>query len=232
MIERILPPQAAAHEMFADAPVASLHPEEAALVRDAVDGRRREFSTGRHCAHRALAALGGIPPAPLLATPRGAPRWPRGVCGAITHCAGYRAAAVARTSLVTALGLDAEPNLPLPEGVLEAVALPAEQVQVKQHTARHPGVAWGKLLFSAKESVYKAWFPATGRPLGFEDALIDVDPVRGAFHARILPTALRASEPALRDLHGRWLVQDGIIATAVAVTPDAPGHHRPAPPRP
>ncbi|MEU3611599.1 4'-phosphopantetheinyl transferase superfamily protein [Streptomyces sp. NPDC006872] len=215
MIERILPPQVAAHEMFADAPVDALHPEEAALVRDAVDGRRREFATGRHCAHRALAALGGIRPAPLLATPRGAPHWPAGVCGAITHCAGYRAAAVARTPAVTAVGIDAEPDLPLPEGVLEVIALPAEQVQVKEHTARHPGVSWGKLLFSAKESVYKAWFPATGLPLGFEDALIDVDPLGGTFHARVLPTALRAAHPALRNLHGRWLVAQGIIVTTI-----------------
>lgn len=203
--------------MFGDVPVGSLHPEEAALVRDSVETRRQEFATGRHCARRAVAALGGIPAGPLLATPQGAPRWPAGVCGAITHCAGYRAAAVARTSGITALGIDAEPDVPLPEGVLEAVALPAEQVQVKQHAARYPTANWDKLLFSAKESIYKAWFPATSRPLGFEHVLIDVDPVRGTFHGRVLPSTLRAAEPSMCDLDGRWAVGHGIVITSVVV---------------
>ncbi|MEU9471102.1 4'-phosphopantetheinyl transferase superfamily protein [Streptomyces avermitilis] len=229
MIEQLLPARVRAHEVFADVPVSSLHPREAALVQDAVESRRQEFATGRHCARRALASL-GVPPGPLLATPRGAPRWPAGVCGAITHCAGYRAAAVARAPGIRAVGIDAEPDRPLPEGVLEAVALPAEQLQIKEHTARHPGVVWGKLLFSAKESVYKAWFPATGRPLDFEEALIDLDPVRGTFHVRVLPTALRAAEPELRDLHGRWLVRHGIIVTAVVV--DGPGRDTPHTPSP
>ena len=38
-------------------------------------------------------------------------------------------------------------------------------------------------MFCAKESVYKAWFPMTGRWLGFEDATLTVEPNAGIFRA-------------------------------------------------
>ena len=91
-----LPPAGiAAVEAFDDDIPARLFPEEEALVARSVDKRRREFTTARRCAREALARL-GVPPAPILPGERGAPRWPAGVVGSMTHCAGYRAAAVAR----------------------------------------------------------------------------------------------------------------------------------------
>src|ERR1700761_3617241 len=94
MIEEILPSFLASADLFGDAPDVTLFPDEEALLGRAVEKRRREFAAGRGCARRALAAL-GLPPAPLLPGEGGAPRWPDGVVGSITHCAGYAAAAVA-----------------------------------------------------------------------------------------------------------------------------------------
>ena len=66
-----------------------------------------------------------------------------------------------------------------------------------------PAICWDRLLFSAKESVYKAWFRATGRWLGFEDAEVTIDPVARAFHAR-LPSGWRpAADRLRRPLDGR-----------------------------
>ncbi|MGW2703073.1 hypothetical protein [Streptomyces sp. NPDC001340] len=72
----------------------------------------------------ALADLGRAP-VPIAPGPRGEPRRPMGIVGNMTHRAGYRAAAVARAEDVHAFGIDAEPDRPLPVGVLEAVSLPA-----------------------------------------------------------------------------------------------------------
>ncbi|HEY6480768.1 MAG TPA: 4'-phosphopantetheinyl transferase, partial [Streptosporangiaceae bacterium] len=113
MIEEILPPSVAAAEEFGDRPDAVLFPEEEAVIGRAIEKRRREFTTARACARAALARL-GQPPVAILPGERGAPGWPPGIVGSITHCAGYRAAAVARVSQVLAIGLDAEPDLPLP----------------------------------------------------------------------------------------------------------------------
>src|SRR5206468_2745795 len=107
-----------------------LFPEEEALIAAAVDKRRREFATARGCARSALAAL-GIEPAPILAGERGAPRWPPGIVGSITHCAGYRAAAVSSARDMITIGLDAEPDQVLPDGVLNAISLPGERSRLR-----------------------------------------------------------------------------------------------------
>ncbi|WP_426405333.1 4'-phosphopantetheinyl transferase superfamily protein [Streptomyces sp. R-07] len=69
-----------------------------------------------------------------------------------------------------ALGIDAEPHAPLPSGVGEAVAFGPEPARLRALAARRPDIAWDRLLFSAKESVYKAWSGYGGTWLGFEDA--------------------------------------------------------------
>jgi 4'-phosphopantetheinyl transferase EntD len=220
VIGDILPPQVAAAEEFGDVPGVELFPEEEAVIARAVDKRRREFTTARACARSALAAL-GLPPAPILPGPRGAPQWPPGVVGSITHCAGYRACAVARDREVVTIGLDAEPHDKLPEGVLGAVSSAAEQQRLRALTTARPDVCWDRMLFSAKESVYKAWFPLTGRWLGFEEADVDIDPAAGTFTARLLPDAEarpQVNGAPLAAFQGRWLVANGLIATAIAIT--------------
>ena len=210
MIEEILPAGTAWAEEFGDPPDMRLFPEEEELIGAAVEKRRREFTTGRGCARRALAAL-GLGPLAIGRGERGAPRWPPGVVGSITHCAGYRAAAAARGRDARALGVDAEPDQPLPALVLGGIALPGERAMLRE-LAGAPGACWDRLLFSAKESVYKAWFPLTGRWLGFQDAQLTVNPADGTFRARLL---VAGGPPG--GFGGRWLARDGLILTAVSV---------------
>ena len=216
MIGDILPPEVAVAEAFGDLADVVLYPDEEAVVANAVDKRQREFATGRACARFALAKL-GLPPAPILPGPRGAPQWPSGVTGSITHCAGYRASAVALDREVITLGIDAEPHGVLPHGVLGAVASPDEQARVAALAAARPEVCWDRLLFSAKESVYKAWFPLTGRWLGFADAAVTIGQADGTFTARLLVPGPDLGGTPLTGFSGRWLIRDGLILAAIAI---------------
>ncbi|MFF4418973.1 4'-phosphopantetheinyl transferase [Streptosporangium sp. NPDC001559] len=209
MIDRILPSWVASAEAFDDPPEATLFPEEEAVIARAVGKRRVEFTTARHCARRALAGL-GLPPVPILPGERGAPTWPGGVTGAITHCAGYRAAAVSLEALT--VGIDAEPHEPLPEDVLGAVSSEGER---KELELLGGDVHWDRLLFSAKESVYKAWYPLARRWLGFEEAHVTFDP-SGVFSARILVEGPLVEGRPLTGFDGRWLVSGGLLMTAIA----------------
>ncbi|GIH27691.1 4'-phosphopantetheinyl transferase [Acrocarpospora phusangensis] len=210
MIEKILPSWVASAEAFDDPAEATLFPEEERYIAPAVAKRRREFTTARHCARRAMARL-GVPPAPIVPGERGAPGWPPGVVGAMTHCDGYRAAALSLEAVT--IGIDAEPNAPLPDGVLDVVALPAERLALgDMHRDMHGGVHWDRLLFSAKESVYKAWFPLARRWLGFEEAEIELDPA-GTFRARLLVPGPRG----LTGFDGRWLCESGLVVTAITL---------------
>ncbi|MFC9624156.1 4'-phosphopantetheinyl transferase [Streptomyces sp. NPDC056930] len=227
MIEKILPSQVAVAEAFSDPPDAVLFPGEAELIRNSVEGRRKEFTTGRWCARRALGEL-GLAPAAVLKGERGAPIWPGGVVGSLTHCAGYRAAAVARRADVLTVGIDAEPHEPLPDGVHESIALATEQQRELELRRVCPEIHWDRLLFSAKESVYKAWFPLTHRWLGFEQADIVLHS-NGSFTAGLLISTMEPDPAAEATaiptaFTGRWLVADGLMVTAIAVgsEPNAP----------
>ncbi len=214
MIEEILPAKVEWAEAFTDSADVTLFPEEEALIAKAVDKRRREFTTARGCARCALDAL-GFAPVPILTGDKGAPQWPAGVVGSITHCAGYRAAAVARTGDLLTIGLDAEPDDVLPKGVLDAVSLPDERVRLRQLAATAGGPSWDRLLFSAKESVYKAWFPLARRWLGFEDADITINATDGTFEARLLVVGPDVEGAPLTGFSGRWLARDGLVLTAI-----------------
>ncbi|MFE6689192.1 4'-phosphopantetheinyl transferase [Streptomyces sp. NPDC057743] len=218
MISELLPPPIETAEAFGDAdPPPRLFPQEAALVERAVAGRRAEFATVRACAREALARL-GHDPVPILPGQRGAPRWPDGLVGSMTHCRGYRAAALARATELATVGLDAEPNGPLPgNGVAETVLRPAERTHVAQLAAMRPEIHWDRLVFSAKESVYKAWFPLTHRWLDFEEAEVTVDPAAGTFRARLLVPGPEVNGARLPGFDGRWLARAGLLVTAIAV---------------
>jgi 4'-phosphopantetheinyl transferase EntD len=81
-------------------------------------------------------------------------------------------------------------------------------------------VHWDRLLFCAKEATYKAWFPLTGRWLGFEDAHITfeaTDGGTGTFHSNLLISGETLDGPPLASFDGRWMVSDGLIITTIAV---------------
>lgn len=216
LLASILPLWVTAEECFDDPPGTVLFPEEEAHIERAVDKRRREFTTVRRCARLALGRL-GVDPAPLLPGERGAPGWPAGIVGSMTHCAGYRAAAVAAAGQGLTIGIDAEPALPLPAGgVLASVTSETERERLTAYAVAHPEIAWDRLLFSAKESVYKAWFPLARRWLGFEDAELEFDTEGGTFTARIL-----VPDRPVDTFEGRWAVADGIAVTAIAVAREA-----------
>ena len=77
---------------------------------------------------------------------------------------------------------------------------------------------WDRILFSAKESVYKAWFPIAREWMGFEDADLTLDR-DGTFAARLLKTGPEVEGEPLTSFSGRWLADDGLIITAIAHLP-------------
>jgi 4'-phosphopantetheinyl transferase EntD len=220
VLERILPESATVMATREELD-ARLYPEEEMIVARAVEKRRREFTTARACAREALAQL-GEPAQPIPSGSRGEPLWPPGIVGSITHCDGYRACAVARSCDLATVGVDAEPNQPLPEGVLEDIALPEEREWLRYLARQAPGTHWDRLLFSIKESVYKAWFPLAEKWLGFEDAVVAVDQRKMSFTAHLLVPGPYLDGREVRTFRGSWLVDDGLVLAAIAMPPEPP----------
>lgn len=188
-------------------------PEEAALICAAVASRREEFISGRLCARRALLRLGEAS-SPILRGYQREPLWPPGIVGSITHCRGYRAAAVGRAIHVRTIGIDAELHDVLPAGVLKSISVDQERDWI---ASAPPGIHWDRVLFSAKESIYKAWFPLTRSPLQFDEAIVRFDAIAGTFHADLRVNAPEHALPELKGLDGRFMVRNGLVLTAIVL---------------
>ncbi|MEU7007909.1 4'-phosphopantetheinyl transferase superfamily protein [Streptomyces sp. NPDC046332] len=221
MIAELMPEGVAVAESFGDPPDARLFPGEEAAVRNAVDERRREYTTVRHLARRAMVDL-GLPAVAVLSGDLHEPLWPSGVVGSMTHCLGYRAAALGLDDRHASIGIDAERHAPLPRGVLAKIAFPAEVPRLAELRDGHPEVHWETLLFSAKEAVYKAWYPLARGPLGFQETELDFDPGSDVFTAVLRRTGPVVAGRPLTRMTGRWYVHDGLIFSAVTIGRDAP----------
>jgi 4'-phosphopantetheinyl transferase EntD len=163
--------------------VGTPYAEEEAAVARAVPARRREFAAGRTAARSALAQL-GIPPAPIPVGRGRAPVWPEGVTGSIAHCPLGGIVIVARKGAVAALGVDLERDAGLSPDLWPGVLTGEEMSDLAKlpEDARRRGALD---RFVAKEALFKAQYPLTGRMLDFDVVTVQFPrPERFTAHVR------------------------------------------------
>ena len=156
----------------------------------------------------------GIADVALPIGPDRLPAWPPGIVGSITHCAGYCGVAVARQDRIVGLGLDAEIVDELDPSLVPLVCSPSEVEALGALEGLTPGEG-AKLVFSAKESAYKCYFPLVHRFLEFHEVEVELElesPRAGSFTARVL----RGPASPLSHLRGRFLRDDARVYTGVA----------------
>jgi 4'-phosphopantetheinyl transferase EntD len=193
-----------------------LYEAESETVGRMVPKRRREFTAGRVAARTAMVRL-GFPAAPIPIGPSRQPLWPEGVIGSISHCDETCIVAVAPKGRVTALGLDVEKAAPLPSDIEHLVLTRADTEAVREAGAASEAPDWlGRLVFSAKESLYKCWYPVEGTFLGFQEASLSLDIPGGRWLARIEVEPSRGFPPSLP---GRFFRKGELIVTAVSLAP-------------
>jgi 4'-phosphopantetheinyl transferase EntD len=231
LIERIVPPVVRVVEGERPPQDVSLFPEESAIIRNAVEKRRRDFRAGRACARLALAAL-GVNDVAIPSGPRGEPLWPAGIVGSITHCPGYVAAAVTLREHLLALGIDTEEWGAAGSDLESFICTPAELDRYRDSELP----CWRTLVFSAKESLFKALYPLRHFELDFPEVEVALEPLRkwqegeearspvmgrpGRFS--VSPARERGSLPAeIERIQGRFLVGSHHIFTAAWLPPNS-----------
>lgn len=189
--------------------------DEQAYISGAIEKRQMEFATGRKCAVAALKALGIVVPSLGRRDDR-LPDWPPEIVGSITHCDGLCAAAVSAKKDTVFLGIDAEPNEPLPPGLLKRIASDREQSEISSVSGQtsHP-LCLDRTLFSAKECLFKALYPTVGYYFGFEQVEIGFDVEAGGFHAALSQALQDAT--GLTRLSGRFAATAEHTMTAIQV---------------
>ena len=188
------------------------HAEElATLSPRAVPKRRREFTVGRVAAQAALRTLLGTPPPPVLPGADRAPIWPAGVAGTISHSNGWGLSAVDFCSRSGSLGLDLEH--------LSGI----RRIEIARHVADEAEREWigddrRRLLalFSAKESIYKVFYPLRRCFFGFD--AVTCRPADGGLQVT-LREAMSGCYPAGARVHVgvRW--QDDFVLTWIRLPP-------------
>ena len=182
---------------------AALWDEEAAAIARAIPKRRIEFAAGRSAARAAMEEIG----LPSVAIPQGgdrAPIWPTGLSGSIAHCDTCCVSIVALKEHHQTLGVDIEPATPLDPDLVAVVCTPAERIWLAGEP--DPGLA-AKMIFSAKEAVYKAQYPLTGKVIGFDAVTLEM--TAAAFRV--------VGNPTLANMKGAILIEDGLILSVAYV---------------
>lgn len=184
------------HRVISSGDEDALREAEAASIRSAVTGVRRASGAARIAARTLLAQL-GFPNAQVPKGDGGAPVWPAGVVGSLAHDDEIAVAAVGLRRDFASIGVDVERAAALSADMLELVTTARERRMIGDDLLR------AKLLFAAKEAVYKAVYPFDSVFLEFHD--IDID-LAGA-------TAMTRTG---RSLTLRWCMSSHIVALALA----------------
>lgn len=155
------------HRLISRGDEHALLKDEAASIASRVANVRRASGAARIVARELLARLGhGGASLPRGAS--GAPIWPAGITGSLAHDDEVAVAAVGRQVDFSSVGVDVEPAVPLASEMLALVAAPRELRRLTDDPLA------GKLLFAAKEAVYKAVYPLDRIFLEFHHIEVDL----------------------------------------------------------
>lgn len=155
------------HRLISQGDEHALLKDEAASIASRVVNARRASAAARIVARALLARLGRAG----ASVPRGAsgaPIWPAGIIGSLAHDDQVAVAAAGRQVDFSSVGIDVEPAVPLAPEILSLVGTPEELCRF----AGEP--LGGRLLFAAKEAVYKAVYPLDRIFLEFHDIEVDL----------------------------------------------------------
>ena len=214
MIEKLFSNQVVALNATQEMWDGDLYPEEQDCIRKAVPKRRREFIAGRLCAREVLLRLGVIN-FPLLVGPGRAPLWPKNIVGSISHCSNLCVVAATNDKRIKGLGVDVEVAGPLDISVKELVCTEKEKLWIA-NMPPFVGSDLAKIIFSAKESLYKCLFSFTRIPLDFMDFQVVIDTQANEFDVELINE--QTAECVKRyNLIGSYFCSDDFIFTGVEI---------------
>lgn len=178
-----------------------LLPSEVSLALGATPARVRELQAGRATARYAICHLGGNPEESILSGPTGAPAWPAGFCGSLSHTSQRVAALVARTSQFDSVGVDIDDGRPLGNAVVDIAT--SSELHLVDVMSRLDGGSRGCLVFSIKEAIFKCQCPITlDESLEFLDILL----VPGGSPGTLAFRVIKSNRPLLTRLSAHMLI--------------------------
>lgn len=215
-IARLFAPFVQGEELHEVCQAEPLFPEEEAPLARAVEKRRNEFALGRTAARHALRKL-GIPAQALPTLKDRSVGWPATAWGSITHTDALCIAVAAHTTHVCGIGIDAELRHRVEPKLWHMIATDVERARLERYATEDERLLRAALLFSAKESFYKAQFCVSRAWVGFHDAELDMDEA-GQFEIRLLKDVDDAFAAGSR-FEGRYTLLERHVVTGITLCP-------------
>ncbi len=196
------------------APMPPLMGDEVLAIEHVTSARAREFGAGRDAARAAMELL-GYAPRPVLQGEDRAPVWPAGLTGSITHTDRSCLAVVTDAPEILALGVDLELTTPLNPALWPEICTADEMTWLSSLGPSQRG-HFAKLIFSAKESVYKAQFQISRTLIDFHAISLSIDLQNRAFAAKLQQTLPGFAKGDI--LNGCFAILSDHFVTAVELT--------------
>ncbi len=155
------------HRLISSGDEFALLPGEFGAFSGSVVKVRQASGAARIVARELLTDL-GQPQGAVPKSQSGMPIWPSGIVGSLAHDAEVAVAAVALRRDFSSLGIDVEPAEFLDPDLLELVTTANERQKIHDDPYR------GRLIFAAKEAVYKSVYPLDHIFLDHHDVEIDL----------------------------------------------------------
>jgi enterobactin synthetase component D len=185
----------------------------------ATPARQFEFLAGRACAADAMRVFGARPAPLLRRLANGAPAWPAGVAGSITHTIGFVTAAVAPATTAAAIGIDSEEILSRERAARIAPVFATDaEIAIGRAAGLDQSTAV-TLVFSAKEAIFKCLHRLVNRVFDFHDVRM-AGVQDGGFTVEVVH-APGTAFPAGAILHGRLDIDSRRVHTGVVLAPTA-----------
>lgn len=189
-----------------------------AQLQQAIAKRRLDYLAGRYCAHQAMLQLGYKSDEPITSSSSRAPNWQEGFTGSITHTKDYAAALVGRKSHWFGLGLDAEIVVDESKPALvQHVCRPKEFEALSRNSEISDELLF-TLIFSAKESLFKALYPFVGKYFGFQAAkVLRIDQSEARFSIQLVHD-IDARLVSQQQFEGRFYCVEDRVLTVIKLS--------------
>ena len=185
----------------------SIRPEEERILSpSACPKKRTEFVLGRAAVRYALRELGEY--GPVLRGGQGEPLWPEGILGSITHCWPWAVALVLKSWKPLVVGIDLEDLETAGRVDISGLICTAKELDwVRDGFSFHERLA---MIFSAKETIYKGFYPFCRQYIDFKDVELSWFPKRQSFGVSFLG-GTKIQFPSLRRCEVHCRCFEGLV---------------------
>lgn len=199
-------------EVLAAAPQADLRVVEHA----GSEKRKKEFLLGRKAARLCLRRLGHPDVVALAKGNQGEPLWPAGIWGSISHSGSFVLACAAKGERESAIAIDIEDRKKKRSLEIAKQVCTAEERswfdQLEDDSEKRLALL---SLFSAKESIYKAYYPICGRYFGFQAVSLQLSHDKTSFTGVLREELHPELLPARKTIRVALSTEDDYVLTSL-----------------